>query len=289
MHILVCCNTCKRRYRAEDRKAGTKFRCQCGEVLEVRRPQGQDHTAAVVRCSSCGGVREEDARRCGYCGADFTLHERDLNTVCPNCLARVSDRARFCSQCGERLSGEAISAEDSKFVCPACATEETLVSRKLGKERINVLECQYCAGLWVGVDAFDELRDRVAGNAAGPVDALLDRPKPRRLRRQPGPKYRKCVVCRKMMSRRQYARGSGVVIDVCRDHGIWFDPEELHQVLRWIADGGRTQNPIEPSTAQPQSAVSSRPPGGRRRRRSRELGGGDFLEVVLRGIFDPFF
>jgi predicted RNA-binding Zn-ribbon protein involved in translation (DUF1610 family) len=287
MRVLVSCPQCKRRYKAEERKVGAKFRCRCGEVLEVRQPQARDHTAAVVRCSSCGGVREENARRCGFCGADFTLHERDLNTVCPNCLALVSDRAKYCSQCGERLSGEAISAEDSKFVCPACATEEKLVSRKLGKERINVLECQYCTGLWVGVEGFRELRDRVVGNTATPVDALIGTPKPRTLRRQAGPRYRKCVVCRKLMARRQYAKSSGVVIDVCRDHGIWFDPEELHQVLQWIAEGGRTDQPIAPG-GKPQVAVSSRPIGGRRGRHSHSSAGEDFLGVILRGLFDPF-
>ena len=285
MHILVSCKQCKRRYKAEDRKVGAKFHCHCGEVLEVRQPR--DHTAAVVRCSSCGGARDANARRCGFCGADFTLHERDLNTVCGNCFARVSDRARYCSQCGERLSGESIAGDDSRFVCPACASEEKLAARQLGKQRANVLECQYCTGLWIGVDAFRELRDRVVGNTATPVDALIGTPKPRKLRRQAGPMYRKCVVCRKLMARRQYAKRSGVVIDVCRDHGIWFDPEELHQVLRWISEGGRAELPIETPSEQPRAAASSQPVGSYGRR-SRSLTGGDFLAVVLRGLFDPF-
>ena len=43
------------------------------------------------------------------------------------------------------------------------------------------------------------------------------------------------------MIRQQYARGSGVVIDLCRAHGIWFDPQELHQILDWIGRGGHLQ------------------------------------------------
>lgn len=31
---------------------------------------------------------------------------------------------------------------------------------------------------------------------------------------------------------------SGIIIDVCRDHGIWFDENELTQLLRWIREGG---------------------------------------------------
>jgi hypothetical protein len=40
------------------------------------------------------------------------------------------------------------------------------------------------------------------------------------------------------MNRRQYAPGSGVIVDVCRDHGIWFDDEELSQLMDWFGRGG---------------------------------------------------
>ena len=29
-----------------------------------------------------------------------------------------------------------------------------------------------------------------------------------------------------------------MVIDACRDHGIWFDAQELESVLRWVRKGG---------------------------------------------------
>ena len=50
--------------------------------------------------------------------------------------------------------------------------------------------------------------------------------------------YRKCPVCSAMMQRRNYARRSGVIIDVCREHGIWFDDNQLQQILAWIKQGG---------------------------------------------------
>jgi Zn-finger nucleic acid-binding protein len=40
------------------------------------------------------------------------------------------------------------------------------------------------------------------------------------------------------MNRVNYARRSGVVLDVCRAHGIWFDRDELRRVLAFIAGGG---------------------------------------------------
>jgi Zn-finger nucleic acid-binding protein len=40
------------------------------------------------------------------------------------------------------------------------------------------------------------------------------------------------------MNRVNYAKRSGVVLDVCKAHGIWFDQDELRRVLAFIASGG---------------------------------------------------
>ena len=40
------------------------------------------------------------------------------------------------------------------------------------------------------------------------------------------------------MNRVNYARRSGVVLDVCKAHGLWFDQDELRRVLAFIASGG---------------------------------------------------
>jgi hypothetical protein len=243
MRILVACKQCHRRYEASQRKIGTKFRCHCGVVLKVLKPKG--HEARVVRCSACGGARQGESRNCGFCGSDFTLHERDLNTVCPNCLARVSDKARYCAECGDRLSAEALAGEVSSARCPACPGEELLMSRELGHERLNVLECQACTGLWLSAETFRELRNRAARKAVHLADAVLKPAPASDQKPQSGPLYRPCVECGKLMPRRLYAPGSGVIIDLCKDHGLWFDAAELQQVLKWIADGGSPKDPLE--------------------------------------------
>jgi hypothetical protein len=56
------------------------------------------------------------------------------------------------------------------------------------------------------------------------------------------------------MNRRQYARGSGIIIDVCRKQGMWFDAEELAAVLDWISRGGLSKDLVGTSgrtTSQP--------------------------------------
>ena len=29
-----------------------------------------------------------------------------------------------------------------------------------------------------------------------------------------------------------------MIIDVCREHGVWFDPDELPRILAWVRSGG---------------------------------------------------
>lgn len=42
------------------------------------------------------------------------------------------------------------------------------------------------------------------------------------------------------MQRKNYARLSGVVVDQCAKHGVYFDAGELAQVLGFVATGGLT-------------------------------------------------
>lgn len=290
MRRFVACSNCDRRYDASNTKVGARFRCHCGQVIEVASPRG--HDASVVRCSSCGGAREQGHNRCGYCGADFTIHERDLNTVCPKCLTRVSDRAKYCRHCGTQMAGEPVmDGEESSLSCAVCDGDSKLANRRLGQEQVSVLECQMCAGLWLSTDSFMRLRDRVAKESTVDLALFKTRPRPAKLAEQTGPTYRKCIYCGKHMVRQQYARGSGVVIDICRDHGVWFDADELQQVLSWIARGGtqaknawvlRGERRQEP----PQRQVS--PPTPQRRRSperfSEPAAEPDFLDVLVTGL-----
>jgi len=40
------------------------------------------------------------------------------------------------------------------------------------------------------------------------------------------------------MNRNAFGRVSGVIVDVCRKHGVWFDAGELAEVVRFIEAGG---------------------------------------------------
>src|SRR5207248_2153983 len=51
-------------------------------------------------------------------------------------------------------------------------------------------------------------------------------------------RYVPCPECNQLMNRVNFARCSGVVVDVCKGHGTWFDHDELQQIVEFIRSGG---------------------------------------------------
>jgi Zn-finger nucleic acid-binding protein/ribosomal protein L40E len=235
---LVRCGACQRQYDATRRAVGSRFRCRCGAAVEV--PEVEGHEATVVSCRSCGGTREEGAAACGYCGSDFTVHEQDLDTICPACFARISDRARFCHHCATPIQPEEDAGDATDRPCPACGSEHALRSRALGAT--TALECTRCAGLWLGEGAFRALSDKARADAQPFPDprAIRDTMNKARkpIERQSGPLYRPCPICGVRMARANFGRQSGVVVDRCPGHGTWFDAHELDAALAWVKLGG---------------------------------------------------
>ena len=255
LHRLAACPDCGRQFdlpadgSGEGPAPGERFRCSCGGTVGV--PTGLAEDAAVVVCSACGGPRHGAAPSCAYCGADFTLRELDLDAVCPRCLARVSRRGRFCHHCALPLTAPR-EAVPTDYPCPACPAGEdgrrNLVSRRVGEgDPLHLFECPSCAGVWLDREVFAVLVERARQRRPGLPPA-----------REEGPggverewRYRPCPVCSALMNRRNYGRRSGVVLDVCAGHGVWFDPEELARVLEWVRRGGAI-----PAEAQPAEPVS---------------------------------
>ena len=94
------------------------------------------------------------------------------------------------------------------------------------------MECQKCGGFWIGLETLDRLLDREAQQPQSAAPAPGPPPEP-----PPRSPYRPCAVCGQLMVRRNFGRTSGVIVDVCGSHGIWFDAEELAHVMRWIRSG----------------------------------------------------
>lgn len=97
-------------------------------------------------------------------------------------------------------------------------------------------ECEKCAGIWLDVAAFEKIcADREQQSAvlggASPVPSHEVRPE-QRIR------YAPCPQCGQLMNRINFARCSGVIVDVCKGHGTWFDAQELSAIVQFIRGGG---------------------------------------------------
>jgi Zn-finger nucleic acid-binding protein len=64
-------------------------------------------------------------------------------------------------------------------------------------------------------------------------------------------RYVPCPECAQLMNRINFARCSGVIVDVCKGHGTWFDPDELTEIVEFIRAGG-----LEASRAREKQALA---------------------------------
>jgi len=281
---LLACPECRRQYDASGLAAGSRIHCDCGELLEV--PAARGRTAAVVRCSSCGAPRRGAALACVHCGADFTLSDQDLDTLCPGCGTRIGRRARFCHACGLAILPFATAGEETATPCPACGPPRRLASRTLGEEGLALSECRRCGGLWIGGEVFRVLEERARRDETFWKGA--DLPDPSDRGQGAGAFYRPCPSCATRMHRRNYGRRSGVILDVCPRHGLWFDHGELARILAWIRSGSLSRSEELDREESVQTA---------RLERFREAMAEDFSERrrrpsladLARGILELFF
>ena len=92
------------------------------------------------------------------------------------------------------------------------------------------------------------LESLIAKNRRGPLVASLGGPRFASALRVENVRYVKCPVCHQHMNRTSFAKGSGIVVDLCRLHGTWFDSDELSRALLFVAKGGERTTPAAAKT-----------------------------------------
>lgn len=167
---------------------------------------------------------------------------------CGGCSKPIPPDARFCPNCGIPAGAGAASRpaltmdefrdlektgeRSSSAKCPRCAIAMT---ESLYGE-LAVEECFSCGGMW-----FDErelqgfvarYRARKEAVEGVPLDSRLQRFSPA------GPVvYLPCPRCGRLMSRFNFGRISGVIVDKCVD-GMWLDAGEVEKIVAFIQTGG---------------------------------------------------
>ena len=283
--VVEACAACGRQYDVTHLERGQRVRCTCGGSIEVRRIE--PHAPRSLRCTNCGGNLVEGARKCAYCSAEITLREQRLDAVCPACFARSASASRFCMECGVRIEAQVLFALAEGQGCPRCEGE--LRQRAIGSS--SLVECSACGGLWLSAGQFERLCRRSEAEAVAPGMFASGRDRREIYERQ---KYIPCLSCKALMLRRNYAGSSGVVIDACREHGVWLDADELERILQFVRAGGldhARQRQIERLREQETRARAAQQAAGSAPERTTSLQGQVFgagLEIGLFGLLELF-
>ena len=241
--------------------------------------------AAVLHCPACGAPAGPEDTVCHYCQAPLAT------VACPKCFGLAFKGAKNCPHCGAAL--EEAPERKAAETCPGCKAQ--METRQLGGYAMDV--CAHCASVWIARATFeafckDQEKQAVVLEAlpkvdAPPINAL-------------GQGYRPCPDCTRLMNRVNFAQISGVILDACKDHGTFFDPDELRRLVTFLQGGGMDRarsRQIDALKAEQQrlQAQAASMAGGMdadwNTARTPTLGGtlGDFIEQGLsRFLFDHF-
>jgi Zn-finger nucleic acid-binding protein len=174
----------------------------------------------------CGAATATDAPQCRYCGS------RLATIACASCFGMMFIGSKHCPRCGSAAARRS-EVELAARKCPRCKLDMQRVT--IGSTTVR--ECADCLGLWLDVSSFEKIcADReeqaaVLGSAS---------PAPERLTIQTSARisYAPCPECAQLMNRINFARCSGVIVDICKGHGTWFDRDELSRIVEFIRGGG---------------------------------------------------
>ncbi|MDD3818198.1 MAG: zf-TFIIB domain-containing protein [Thiovulaceae bacterium] len=179
----------------------------------------------MARCTHCGAPLPKNSMICEYCGV-----RNDIELKSKNIGAELPQSNRFCPDCLVQLESSDVGV----------------------KERFIIEKCPKCYGLFFDHDELEKLLKESVD-----VSHRIDRQKLHALMQYPRHQdkiiYRRCPVCNQTMQRRNYARTSGVIMDVCFEHGIWLDAGEFKQLQEWARLGGvqkALQEPQRPENTQ---------------------------------------
>ncbi|WP_298431603.1 zf-TFIIB domain-containing protein [Geobacter sp.] len=164
---------------------------------------------------------------------------------CCNCSAPLPPNSIRCDYCGSRNDTDLKGVHyftthetDSERICPRCGIALRTIDLKIdGKFLIE--RCDQCLGLFFDPGELEALLDATVSNV---FTINRERLESINVAMRPdtyGVSYVKCPVCSRIMNRVNYGAKSGVVVDRCKDHGVWLDGGELRHLFEWMKAGGK--------------------------------------------------
>jgi Zn-finger nucleic acid-binding protein len=169
------------------------------------------------------------------------------NVRCQRCFSLQAPGTFSCTRCGHALELEPLlDATDAP--CPRCSVAASVLSSDAranhalevspGEDK-RVHECPRCGGMFVSKDALAEIL--CSAEIGGAVSSGGSSPPERHAARVASldeVRYLPCPQCHASMNRVNFGKVSGVIVDVCKVHGTWFDAGELTRVIAFAGSGG---------------------------------------------------
>jgi len=136
---------------------------------------------------------------------------------------------KFCGHCGA-IAAPLITKEMVRGDCPRC--RRPMETSLLGEA--SFAACASCDGLWIDAATFENIcADRERQSAV--LGFLARRNAPLGSTKV---SYVPYPACGQLMNRNNFARASGVIVDICKRNGVWFDAGDLQAVIEFIRKGG---------------------------------------------------
>lgn len=164
---------------------------------------------------------------------------------CMNCGAPLPAGSGICQYCHTRndidlrgIHKYTMEEPESARTCPRCNIPlQTLDLKFPGKFLIE--KCSECYGLFFDPGELEALLEKSVANVFDINYKQIENIKSQRRHGDYPVKYIKCPVCRKLMNRINFGSDSGVIVDKCKDDGVWLDGGELKQLMEWMKAGGQ--------------------------------------------------
>lgn len=149
--------------------------------------------------------------------------------ACGSCFGLMFIGSEHCTLCGKKtvLGVESESRQNGN--CPRCKVQ--LNSLQIGDVKLS--ECLECGGFWCDAPTFEGIC-ATKEQQANVLNFVAAKPFPA----QKPVQYVPCPDCKDLMNRSNFARSSGVILDICKQHGVWFDSNELPNLVKFIQKGG---------------------------------------------------
>lgn len=208
---------------------------------------------------------------------------------CTNCSAPLPHASILCAYCGSRndidLKGVhyyTTHEVEAERTCPRCNIGLKTIDLNINGTFL-IERCDECFGLFFDPNELEALLEATVSNVFTINKSQLDANKAAIKTGEQGAFYIKCPVCGKIMNRVNFGTNSGVIVDRCKEHGVWLDGGELRHLFEWMKAGGKL---LQQEKEQERRRIETRELEQERRQAQRESAtGGSYQDDADFSLF----